>query len=181
MTQSIFDFVKPASGCGGGTGKEAERRGRWFPCGGCVYVVVNPTRCVGAGARLGGRREGVGGDAPSGNCNKRQEMGAGRLEPRPQKRHRAAVQSVRMPVQLGGALTGRFTAGRQAGWATMPEARVESHSGKPANCTRMTSTHSPGPPGGAPQSAAGATRLKLAPWAQRAPVRWRLGGGGEGV
>ena len=78
---------------------------------------------------MGGRREGVGGDAPSGNCNKRQEMGAGRLEPRPQKRHRAAVQSVRIPVQLGGALTGRFTAGRQAGWATMPEARVESHSG----------------------------------------------------
>ena len=39
------------------------------------------------------------------------------------------MQSVRIPVQLGGALTGRFTAGRQAGWATMPEARVESHSG----------------------------------------------------
>ena len=40
----------------------------------------------------------------------------------------AGVQSIRTPVQLGGALTGRFTAGRQAGWATMPEARVESHS-----------------------------------------------------
>ena len=56
---SIFDFVKPASGCGGGTGKEAERRGRWFPYGGHVCVVVKTTRCVGAGARLGGRREGV--------------------------------------------------------------------------------------------------------------------------
>ena len=56
---SVFDFVKPASGCGGGTGKEAERRGRWFPYGGYVYVVVKTTRCVGAGARLGGRREGV--------------------------------------------------------------------------------------------------------------------------
>ena len=58
-SHSVFDFVKPASGCGGGTGKEAERRGRWFPYGGYVYVVVETTRCVGAGARLGGRREGV--------------------------------------------------------------------------------------------------------------------------
>ena len=56
---SVFDFVKPASGCGGGTGKEAERRGRWFPYGGYVYVVVKTTRCVGAGARLGQKRRGV--------------------------------------------------------------------------------------------------------------------------
>ena len=164
---SIFDFVKPASGCGGERGKEAKRRGRWFPCGGYVYVVVKTTRCVGAGARLGGRRcESTTRRAlcwPSGNCNKRQVMGAGRLDPGLKSAtEQLCIVSEYRSNEAAPNRVGSRQAGRLVGHI-MPEARVESRSENTAKLHKNDRHTLQAPGGGAPQSAAGIIRLKLAP------------------
>lgn len=98
---------------------------------------------------------------PSGNCNKRQVMGAGRLDPglKSATEQLCIVSEYRSneaaPNRVGSRQAGRLVA------LIMPEARVQSLSGNAArlhkNDIDTLST------GGAPQSDAGIIRLKLAP------------------
>ena len=132
-----------------------------------MYVVVKTTRCVGAGARLGGRRcESTTRRAlcwPSGNCNKRQVMGAGRLDPglKSATEQLCIVSEYRSneaaPNQVGSRQAGRLVG------HIMPEARVESRSENTAKLHKNDRHTLQAPGGGAPQSAAGIIRLKLAP------------------